>query len=259
MHERHLNRELYFNEQKRITEQIILPYIRTSFPITPDSEILEVGCSDAGNLFPFLEMGCKVTGIDISEIRIKNAFRIYADHQSKQKLTLIAKDIFDIVPEQTGKFDLIIVLDTIEHIQNQEKFLLHLKKFLKLDGRIFLGFPPWRMPFGGHQQMCKSRFLSNIPYLHLLPKSFFKGILKLFGEEKYRIDELLAIRDTRISIQKLKEIVIRNDYRIERENLYFINPAYKIRFNLTACNLPWLLNIPHLRDFFTTTCYYILK
>jgi SAM-dependent methyltransferase len=259
MHERHINRELYFNEQSRIAQQIILPYIARNLPITSDSFILEIGCSDAGNLHPFLEMGCNVTGIDISEIRIKNALRIYADNPSKNKLTLIAKDIFNIIPEQTGKFDLIIILDTLEHIQNQEKFLAHIKQFLKPKGRIFVGFPPWRMPFGGHQQMCKSRFLSKTPYFHLLPKSLFTGILKLFGEEQYRIEELLAIRDTRLIIQKFKEIVSRNKYRIEREDFYLINPAYKIRFNLKASKLPGFLNIPNLRDFFTTACYYILS
>jgi SAM-dependent methyltransferase len=259
MHERHFNRELYFNEQSRITEQIILPYIARNLSVTSDSFVLEIGCSDAGNLLPFLEMGCNVTGIDISEIRIKNALRIYADHPSKKEITLIAKDFFDLLPEQTGKFDLIIVIDTLEHIQNQEKFLAHAKQFLKPGGRIFVGFPPWRMPFGGHQQMCKSRFLSKTPYFHLLPKSLFTVILKLFGEEQYRIEELLAIRDTRIGIQKFNEFVTKNKYRIECEDFYFINPAYKIKFNLNARKLPRFLNIPYLRDYFTTACYYILS
>jgi SAM-dependent methyltransferase len=259
MHERHFNRELYFNEQSRIAKQIILPYIARNLPITSDSFVLEIGCSDAGNLHPFLELGCNVTGIDISEIRIKNATSVYADHPLKKNLKLIASDIFDIGPEQTGKFDLIIVIDTLEHIQNQEKFMARAKQFLKPRGRIFVGFPPWRMPFGGHQQMCKSRFLCKTPYFHLLPKSLYFGMLKLFREEQCRIEELLAIRNTRIGIQKFKEMVIKNKYRIECEDFYLINPSYKIKFNLKARKLPRFLNIPYLRDYFTTACYYILK
>jgi SAM-dependent methyltransferase len=259
MYERHFNRELYFKEQSRITQQIILPYIARNLSVTSDSFVLEIGCSDAGNLHPFLEMGCKVTGIDISEIRINNASGIYASYPLKKNITLIASDIFDVKTEQTGKFDLIIIVDTLEHIQNQEKLLAHIKQFLKPEGRIFVGFPPWRMPFGGHQQMCKSRFLSKVPYFHLLPKPFFTFILKLFGEEQYRIEELLTIGDTRIGVQTFKEIVIKNKYRIECEDFYFINPAYKIKFNLKARKLPRFLNIPYLRDYFTTACYYILS
>lgn len=258
MHERHSNRELYFNEQSRITEQIILPYITSNFPVTPKSVIAEIGCSDAGNLYPFLEMGCKVTGIDISEVRIKSALHIYADHPFNKNLTLIANDIFEIVAEQTGKFDLIIVLDTLEHIQNQNKFLSHLKQFLKPKGRIFIGFPPWRMPFGGHQQMCRSKILSKMPYSHLLPKRLFTAILKLFGEKQYRVDELLAIRDTRMSIRKFKTIVSQNQLKVEKEDFYLINPSYEIKFNIKPRKLPWFLNIPYLRDFYTTACYYIL-
>jgi len=259
MHERHFNRKLYFNEQSRIAKQIILPYIARNLPITSDSFILEIGCSDAGNLKPFLELGCKVTGIDISEIRIKNATSVYASDTCKKNLTLIASDIFEIGAEQTGSFDLIIILDTLEHIQNQEKLMAHLKQFLRPEGRIFVGFPPWRMPFGGHQQMCHSRFLSKMPFIHLLPKSLFIATLKLFGEKQYRIAELLSIRETRIGTHKIKELIIRNEYRIECEDFYLINPAYQIKFNIKARMLPRILNIPYLRDYFTTACYYILS
>jgi 2-polyprenyl-3-methyl-5-hydroxy-6-metoxy-1,4-benzoquinol methylase len=146
----------------------------------------------------------------------------------------------------------------MEHIQNQKKFLSHIKQFLKPKGRIFLGFPPWRMPFGGHQQMCKNKILCKTPYFHLLPKQLFTAILKLFGEELYRIEELLAIRNTRMNILKFKTMVAQNQLKIEKEDFYLINPGYEIKFNLKPRKLPWFLNIPYLRDFFTTVCYYIL-
>jgi len=258
MYERHVNRNLYFIEQSQITEQIILPYIASNFPITSNSVIFEIGCSDAGNLLPFLAMGCKVTGIDISEVRIKNASTIYRGHPSEKNLTLIAKNIFDVSPEQTGKFDLIIIRDTLEHIENKEEFMSHIKYFLNPGGRIFLCFPPWRMPFGGHQQMCESKFLSKVPYFHLLPKPLFIGLLKLFGEKKYRIDELLEIRKNRMNIRNFRWLVHKNMLKVECEDFYLINPAYKIKFNLNTCKLPRSLNIPILRDFYITGCYYIL-
>jgi SAM-dependent methyltransferase len=258
MQERHNNQEFYFNEQSRITEQIILPYITLNFPISSDSLIAEIGCGNGGNLLPFLNLGCKATGIDISRSRITDAIKFYANHPIQKNLTLIAEDFFSITPEQTGKFDLIIIRDTLEHIENQELFLSHTKMFLKPDGRIFLGFPPWYMPFGGHQQMCSSKILSKTPYFHLLPKFLFFGVLKLFGEKQYRVEELMKIRSTRISIRKFEKIVARNHLNIEKTDFFLINPIYEIKFNLKPRKLPLILNIPVLRDFFTTTCFYIL-
>lgn len=34
---------------------------------------MEVGCGDGGNLLPFAEIGCEVTGIDSSEVKILQA------------------------------------------------------------------------------------------------------------------------------------------------------------------------------------------
>jgi SAM-dependent methyltransferase len=258
MHERHINQEFYFNEQSRITEEIVLPYITRNFTISSDSLIAEIGCGNGGNLQPFLNMGCKATGIDISKYRIADAIKFYSSHPLQKNLTLISADFFSISPEQTGKFDLIIIRDTLEHIEYQELFLSHLKLFLKSEGRIFLGFPPWCMPFGGHQQMCTSKLLSKTPYFHLLPKFLFSGILKLFGEKHYRIEELINLKNTRLSIRKFEKIAARNHFKIEKADFFLINPTYKIKFNLKPRKLPALLNIPILRDFFTTACYYIL-
>ena len=37
----------------------------------------------------------------------------------------------------------------IEHVPTKEPFLAHLRKFMKLKGMLFVGFPAWQMPFGG--------------------------------------------------------------------------------------------------------------
>lgn len=259
MHARHSNWEQCFRERSLITEKKILPYITPSFQVTSETAVAEMGCGEAGNLRPFLEMGCKATGIDISGTRIERARKFYADHPQKEKLILIAADVFSVFPEQTGKFDLILIPDTLEHIQNQQEFLTHTIKFLRPGGKIFLSFPPWRMPFGGHQQMCENKLLCKAPYFHLLPKHLYIGALKLLGEKPYRIQELMAIRDTRISIQKFKFLLSGTQLKIELEDFYLINPAYKIKFNLNTRKLPRFLNIPHLRDFFTTACYYIVS
>lgn len=259
MQPRHIDREKYFCEQNQIAEKVLVPYIDSKFPVSSETSVIEIGCGEAGNLYAFLAAGCSVTGIDCSAIRIERARNYYSSHPLRKNLSLIACDIFEIDPNETGTFDLIILRDSLEHISNQEKLLAHLKKFLNHGGRLFISFPPWQMPFGGHQQLCENRFLSRLPYFHLLPKPAYIALLKVFSEKPYRIDELLAIRNTRITIERFKKLVTTNSLAIEREDFYFINPAYQVKFKLKPRRLFFLFNIQHLRNFYTTACYFLLS
>jgi SAM-dependent methyltransferase len=258
MHIRHDNRKVYFDEQALFSETILKPYLEKSLELSSESRVCEIGCGEGGNLKPFLDMGCKVTGIDMARNKIENALLFLSDHPYSQNLSLFAVDVNLLTHEQTGFFDLILLRDTLEHLSAREETLLHIQKLLKPMGRVFLAFPPWRMPFGGHQQMCRSRWLGKTPYVHLLPLPLYKFTLKLFGESDEKIKVLTDIRATRISISAFKKIARENSLIIEKEDFYLINPSYQVKFNLKPRILPKLLDIPYLRDFFTTTCYYVV-
>jgi len=259
MFDRHLDREKYFKEQSYTTEKYVIPYINRLLPITSELTIAEVGCGEGGNLKPFLDIGCKVVGIDLAENKISNAKKFFDGHPQRNNLILIAEDIYKIKAEELSKFDLIIMRDTLEHIHDQDTFLEYLKSFIKPSGKIFLAFPPWRMPFGGHQQICESRFLSKLPYFHLLPNPLYKGLLRLFGENDARIIGLLEVKETRISIRRFKKILTKRKFKIESELFYLINPNYEIKFKLRTRELPGILNIPFIRDFFITTYYCLIS
>lgn len=258
MEERHSNRDLYFKEQNTTCEKYILPLINSHKKLDSTSRVLEIGCGYGGNLLPFIELGCQVTGIDIREASIEVA-KDYLNASSNDNLTLICSDIYDVT-EYDGYFDVIFMKDTIEHIPNQEKFMPILKKFLKKDGIVFQGFPPWSNPFGGHQQMCESKILSKLPWFHLLPRPLYKGFLKLFGEKQSTIDSFVSdVYDTGISVQRFFKICKQNNFKVVKSDFYFINPNYEIKFKLKPKKIYTFLNIPFLRDFYTTTVYCILK
>lgn len=259
MQERHTDRKRYFEEQGTVTSKYVFPYIKQFQEISSNLVIAEIGCGEAGNMAPFVDLGCTVYGIDLAANKIANGESYYQSHPNREKLHLIARDIYLLKPEEVQPFDLVYMRDTIEHIPDQERFFAHLKQFLKPGSKLFFGFPSWRMPFGGHQQVCRSKFLSLLPYFHLLPNPLYKGILRLFGESKETIQCLQEIRDTRISIGRFRKMVTANNYTIVNETLFLINPNYEIKFKLKLRKLPRWMNIPFFRDFFTTTCYYILE
>lgn len=259
MHERYKNRLLYFNEQAFTTEKFVIPYINPFKKIDAHTRILEIGCGEGGNMKPFLDIGCEIIGIDIDTAQIENAKSFLKEQSNNQNYQLIARDIYLVDTNEIGQFDVIYMRDVIEHIPNQEKFLGHLQQFLKPSGVIFFGFPPWYMPFGGHQQSCNSKVISKWPFVHILPRFIYAFLLKIFGVTENGIKALLEIKDTGISIERFKRIVRKNNYKILDETMFLINPNYEIKFGLKTRKQFWLLTkIPFFRNFVTTCCYYVI-
>lgn len=261
MQDRHLDRERYFKEQGVTVEKYVLPFIQEVKDINENTTILEIGCGEGGNLVPFHNAGCKkIVGIDMSSAKIENARTFFEKMEHADHVEFICNDIYDVSPEDIGQFDIIITRDVLEHIHGQEKFMQFVKKFLKPDGKFFLGFPPWHNPFGGHQQMCKSKVLSKVPYFHILPKFMYKTILKMFGETDGKIESLLEIKDTRITIERFQRILKKEQYHIDKRTFYFINPNYEIKFKLKPKEVwNWVSKIPFIRGFFITTNYYVIS
>jgi len=258
MQKRHKNRKQYFQEQAYTTEKYVIPFINDHFKVEKGTDILEIGCGEGGNLLPFLEIGCNVVGVDLSKPQLDNAAVYFEDHSNNSNLKLICKDIYDI-KDEIGKFDVIIMRDVIEHIPNQERFMGYVKKFLKPNGVFFLGFPPWQMPFGGHQQTLKS-FLSKTPYFHLLPNPLYKGLMSKMKESEKVIEGKMFIKETGISIERFKRIVKDEQYNVLKEVHYLINPNYEIKFKLKPTKqLPVVDKIPYIRNFITTCCYFLLS
>ena len=258
MQKRHKNKLQYFNEQAQTTKKYVLPYIENFREITSDLKILEIGCGEGGNLKPFLDIGCNSTGVDLSSGKIENGKNYFSDHPNKNNLNLICQDIYKW--EYSGKFDILILRDVIEHIPNQLKFMGVLKNFINENGIVFFGFPPWQNPFGGHQQMCKSKFLCKLPWFHLLPTFLYVLTLHIFKEPEEKIKGLVEVKETGISIERFEKILKQHNYIVNKKTLFFINPNYTIKFGLkTRKQNKLVAAIPWMRNFFSTAAYYLVS
>ena len=261
MQQRHLNRRQYFCELANTAREFYLDYVKASVTLSPDTRVLEIGCGEGGNLLPFAEKGCKVTGIDICRKRIEEASDFFAERH--QKGTFICQDfLLTEVPEaETDKFDLILIHDVIEHIESpcKKDFMLYVKHFIKQGGIVFFGFPAWHNPFGGHQQISVG-FASKLPFIHLLPKPLYQAVLKLSGADSSRINELMSIRNSRVTVEKFERLASEINYTICQRTLWLLNPHYKQKFHMTP-RRQWTFfsHIPYLRNFYTTSAWYLLR
>jgi SAM-dependent methyltransferase len=172
------------------------------------------------------------------------------------KVRLINSNIYDVDAEKDlqTKFDIIVLKDVIEHIHDQEKLIAWMKNFLRPEGIILFAFPPWQMPFGGHQQMLQG-WLGKAPYWHLLPMPLFKKLLKI---NKQYSEDMVEIKETGISIERFERILKKTGYKILLQKHWLINPVYEYKFGWKPRKqFSWIQSIPFVRNFFTTAVYYI--
>ena len=85
-------------------------------------------------------------------------------------------------------------------------------------------------------------------------------MLKFFGEPANRIEALLEIKDTGISIERFEKILKDENYKVDEKMPFLINHNYEAKFNLTPRKqFSAISAIPYFRNFLTTCCYYLVS
>ncbi len=260
--EHHSNHKLRFDQQVENAKEYVLPFIQKTLPIKAGIRVLEIGCGEGGVLKPFFDLGCECVGVDLDQPRIDLAEEFLAEERKTNRMLVMNKNVYDedFQSKYRNHFDLIILKDVIEHIHGQEAFIPFMKGLLTEQGQIFFGFPPWYMPFGGHQQIAKMKWTSKVPYYHLLPMGVFKWILKSAGENQHTIDTLEDVKQTGISIERFERICKASGYAIVNKQWYLFNPIYRYKFGLQPRKQNFLFGaVPFVRNFLTTCAYYTIQ
>ena len=97
-------------------------------------EILDIGCGGGLLSEPIARLGAKVVGIDASEKNIK----IAKSHLKKSKLNI---DYINSSPEDfktKKKFDVILNMEIVEHVDDLDLFIKKSSSFLKKNGVMFV-------------------------------------------------------------------------------------------------------------------------
>ena len=262
MYDFHKDKDVYFQIQYKNSGKSIVPFVENIVYLGPSTHVLEIGSAEGGNLKPFAEKGCICTGIELSPSRTELAKKYLVKEIEEGKVTFINEDIYQLDPQTLSNkgFDLIFLKDVLEHIPDQDKLMEKLKDLLKPDGKIYLGFPSWYMAFGGHQQMCRSKILSRLPYFHIMPMAAYKKILKWFNKDEKQNEMLIEVKETGISVNRFEKILKKEKFNILKRQFYFVPPIYTYKFNLKTRELPGpLSSIPFLREPFITSAYYLIE
>ena len=129
-------------------------YFSQNIPKT--AKILEIGCGNGVFRDQLENCGYVVDGCDLNLFALKLA--------NRGKGRLIYYNIFDLAPELIGKYDLIILMDVIEHIDNDVEFLRIAGKHLNDDGLVLINVPAYKYLFskydteaGHHRRYTKGK------------------------------------------------------------------------------------------------------
>lgn len=261
-HSYHQDRARYFEHQYRVTVEHVIPFVEQSGALPREPRVLEIGCAEAGVLKAFVERGALAVGVDRNERRLALGRQLLAEAVTEGKLRLLHEDAHALGEHQGlhSYFDLIVLKDVIEHVEDRPRLFSTMARLLRPAGRVFMAFPPWRMPFGGHQQMCRSKLLSHTPYFHLLPTPAYRAVLSLFDEKPSRMQSLLDTKSTGLGSAELEALAKQVGYRVLGQRFYLLNPMYAYRFGLRPCEqASWVASHTWLRDFVTTCAYYTLE
>lgn len=250
---------LYAEYEFELTNKYIIPRFKELGINLKGKKLLDIGCGWGGCTVAFAKEECICQGFDLSKYQLNIGKRF-----ARLKKTNIRFFIDDICnpKEVKSKFDVLLLRDVMEYVDNPIKTLINSKKLLRNNGILYVTFPPWYSPYGGNQHHPKS-ITKFMPYIHLLPKKIFFSLLKtkeglMFKDDNF-LKEINKIRKNKMSISKFELLVKKSKLKTHKKKLFMLRPAFKIRMNLPIIKMGVLGKIPILNEFITTGAEYFLK
>ena len=159
--------------------------------IKPESSVLDLGCATGYFAKELHRKKCKVTGVDIDSKALHEAKK-YCDKVILGNLDLPNNKL---IPKQ--KYDYILMLDIIEHLQHFNDLLVILRTRLNQNGKIIISTPNI-----AHLSIRLKLLLGNFNYTEygILDNThvhFFtlKSLTDILLRDKYKIESIKASAD----------------------------------------------------------------
>ena len=148
--------------------------------------VLDLGCGGGLTCEALAKLGANVTGIDF----IKQNIEIAKKHaiKSNLKISYLHKDLDGIKIKE--KYDLILLLEVIEHMDDWKELIKKLKNSLKPKGKLIIS-------------TINKTFLSKIFAIY-----FAENIFKWVPKNTHKYDKLISPED-------LQKILLKNNFFIK--------------------------------------------
>ena len=166
--------------------------------ILKDLDILDLGCGGGLVCEPLARLGANITGIDF----VNNNIEVAKKHAKISNLNIkyIYQDLNSL--NLKNKFDLILLLELIEHINNWKNIVIKIIKNLKPEGRIIFS-------------TINRNILSNLFAIFIA-----EDILKLIPKNTHQYNKL-------VKTEELTSFLKKNNMKILDISGLFFNPLFR--------------------------------
>ncbi|PZV07686.1 MAG: hypothetical protein DCF32_06640 [Leptolyngbya sp.] len=247
----------YFDYECILGRQALVPWLRQHLDLT-GLRVGDFGCHQGG-ILQVLRDDCAIAsgvGFDLNHQAITTS-----PLATSQNFYLQEQDILALDPKHYP-FDLVLFRDSLEHIPHYLEALAKAQACLATGGYIFVSFPPYYSPFGGHQQYAKNGF-KLCPYVHYLPDELFFRLVQCednaYMSAAESTGDLRSIRQTQLTLGKLEKAARRLNLEVAARELFLLRPAFKVRYGLPVISASFLENLPLVREVVVMGAYYLLR
>jgi SAM-dependent methyltransferase len=247
----------YWQYQYRLGRDILVDYLMRLGAFKTGDTAVEIGSAEGGALAAFVERGASAAlATDISASRLIEGEKIakFNGHEIIFKEHNILTE--PIPPEWLKSKNLAILRDVIEHLDDTQLALENIRKLLKPGGFLFVTFPPYHSPFGGHQHTVENIW-GKIPYIHLLPDQVFHRLIA--SGRKNDIWEVKRLQTIRLTPEKFRKAALAAGYQIANEDYYLLRPVFKMKFGLPTVKMTALRHLPLVKTYFSLEAAFLLK
>ncbi len=252
--------EQYRRYQAKLASHYLIPVLNRWDISLKGKKLLEAGCGDGGCAAEFFRAGCGVTAIDIDERLVS----IAAALNEKEGISFgtFTGDVCreDCPGLEEGPFDIILLRDVAEHLEDLCGSLTVLRDNLTENGVLFIVFPPYYSAYGAHQQILPKKKLGFVPYnklpfIQLLPDPVFAAITRGDEPSHREVDRLRRIR---LTIRRFERSCDQAELSVLRRKFYLTRPTHGLRYGVPVVPASILGKIPGLNELIVTACYYLL-
>lgn len=105
-----------------------------------NKKVLDFGCGTGSILIPLAKKGVDVTGVDVSNYCIRKLKEYCKKEKISPKLLVSNGRRVRIRNEE---FDMVLLLDVLEHVDNYQGIISETRRVLKKNGKVFVTVP-WK-------------------------------------------------------------------------------------------------------------------
>lgn len=245
----------YFDYQMRVAREELLPWLRARMRLD-GAKVADFGCHAGGTIAVLRESEVDAAlGVEI------NAAVVEASPLVQDECFRIVVGDLTALDDAAASFDLVLLHDVLEHVVDCDSVLDIVRRSLRPGGRAFVSFPPYWAAFGGHQFLASGP-ARHVPYVHYLPDSVFRRLIRPSDNEYMSgsdsLDDIISVRRTRLSLDRAERAFARAGLVPVDRELFVLRPEFKIRYGLPIMAAGALGRVRGVREVLVNGAFYLL-